>query len=51
LRFLKKDQYLLMAVRQTTANHRGTPCLLHEQSFAGINGSGMHIHWSIGNAN
>jgi glutamine synthetase len=25
-------------------------CLLHEKPFAGINGSGKHVNWSIGNA-
>ena len=26
------------------------PCLLHEKPFAGINGSGKHVNWSVGNA-
>jgi len=25
-------------------------CLLHEKPFAGINGSGKHVNWSVGNA-
>ena len=25
-------------------------CLLHEKPFAGINGSGKHVNWSLGNA-
>ena len=26
-------------------------CLLHEKPFAGVNGSGKHVNFSIGNAN
>ena len=25
-------------------------CLLHEKPFAGINGSGKHVNWSVGNS-
>ena len=25
-------------------------CLLHEKPFAGVNGSGKHVNWSLGNA-
>ena len=25
-------------------------CLLHEKPFAGINGSGKHVNWSLGNS-
>jgi glutamine synthetase len=28
----------------------GFVCLLHEKPFAGINGSGKHVNWSVGNA-
>ena len=26
----------------------GLACLLHEKPFAGVNGSGKHLNWSIG---
>ncbi|NER00455.1 MAG: glutamine synthetase type III, partial [Cyanothece sp. SIO2G6] len=28
----------------------GFVCLLHEKPFAGINGSGKHVNWSVGNS-
>ena len=28
----------------------GFLCLLHEKPFAGINGSGKHVNWSVGNS-
>jgi len=43
-------QQLLMTVLKTTAKRHGLTCLLHEKPFAGINGSGKHVNWSIGNA-
>jgi glutamine synthetase len=33
-----------------TAKKHGFVCLLHEKPFAGINGSGKHVNWSVGNA-
>jgi glutamine synthetase len=33
-----------------TAKKHGFMCLLHEKPFAGINGSGKHVNWSVGNA-
>jgi len=33
-----------------TAKEHGFLCLLHEKPFAGINGSGKHVNWSVGNS-
>ncbi len=38
---------LTMELMKTIANKHGLACLLHEKPFAGINGSGKHINWSI----
>jgi len=35
---------------KSTAKKHGFMCLLHEKPFAGINGSGKHVNWSVGNA-
>lgn len=43
-------QQLLMTVLQSTAKEHGFVCLMHEKPFAGINGSGKHVNWSVGNA-
>ncbi|PSN15552.1 glutamine synthetase type III [filamentous cyanobacterium CCT1] len=43
-------QQLIMTVLRTTAKKHGFVCLLHEKPFAGINGSGKHVNWSVGNA-
>ncbi|MEB3243106.1 MAG: glutamine synthetase III [Cyanobacteriota bacterium] len=43
-------QQLLMTVLKATAKKHGMVCLLHEKPFAGVNGSGKHVNWSIGNA-
>ncbi len=43
-------QQLLMTVLKTTAQKHGFLCLLHEKPFAGLNGSGKHVNWSVGNA-
>jgi len=39
---------LVMETIRKTAEHHGMAALLHEKPFAGINGSGKHINWSIG---
>ncbi|MDY0149312.1 MAG: glutamine synthetase III [Kiritimatiellia bacterium] len=41
-------QYLTMTVLQRVARRYGMTCLLHEKPFAGINGSGKHLNWSLG---
>ncbi|MFT7130892.1 MAG: glutamine synthetase, partial [Gammaproteobacteria bacterium] len=43
-------QQLLMTVLKNTAKNHGFLCLLHEKPFAGINGSGKHVNWSVGNS-
>jgi glutamine synthetase len=43
-------QQMLMTVLKNIAKKHGFVCLLHEKPFAGINGSGKHVNWSIGNA-
>ncbi|MGB0112764.1 MAG: glutamine synthetase III, partial [Ilumatobacteraceae bacterium] len=43
-------QQLMMTVMKATAKAHGFLCLLHEKPFAGINGSGKHVNWSVGNA-
>jgi glutamine synthetase len=43
-------QQLTMTVLRSTAKKHGFTCLLHEKPFAGVNGSGKHVNWSIGNA-
>jgi len=43
-------QQLLMTLLKSTAKQHGFMCLLHEKPFAGINGSGKHVNWSVGNA-
>ncbi|WP_072619564.1 glutamine synthetase III [Spirulina major] len=43
-------QQLTMTILKQTAKKHGFMCLLHEKPFAGINGSGKHVNWSVGNA-
>ncbi|WP_024544850.1 glutamine synthetase III [Picosynechococcus sp. NKBG15041c] len=43
-------QQMIMTTLKTTAKKHGFMCLLHEKPFAGINGSGKHVNWSVGNA-
>src|SRR3954452_10937253 len=40
-------QNLIREVLRKTACHYGLVCLLHENPFAGINGSGKHNNWSM----
>ena len=40
-------QQLLMMTLQRTAKRFGLACLLHEKPFAGVNGSGKHVNWSM----
>lgn len=40
-------QHVVMNVLRTTARRYGLVCLLHEKPFAGVNGSGKHLNWSI----
>ncbi|MEO1391867.1 MAG: glutamine synthetase III [Cyanobacteria bacterium J06634_5] len=43
-------QQQMMTTLRDTAKKHGFICLLHEKPFAGINGSGKHVNWSIGNS-
>ncbi|TYK64453.1 glutamine synthetase III [Colwellia echini] len=44
------QQQLLMTMMKQTAKEHGFLCLLHEKPFAGVNGSGKHVNWSVGNS-
>lgn len=44
-------QQQLMATLRRVAEKYDMECLLHEKPFAGVNGSGKHINYSIGNNN
>jgi glutamine synthetase len=41
-------QQTIMQTLLRVAQKYGMACLLHEKPFAGINGSGKHVNWSIG---
>jgi glutamine synthetase len=43
-------QQMTMTILKNTAKKHGFICLLHEKPFAGVNGSGKHVNWSVGNA-
>ncbi|WP_319437542.1 glutamine synthetase III [Mycobacterium sp. RTGN5] len=43
-------QQLLMTTFKTIAKKHGMECLMHEKPFAGVNGSGKHVNFSLGNA-
>lgn len=43
-------QQLMMTLMKSTAKKHGFLCLLHEKPFAGVNGSGKHVNWSVGNS-
>ncbi|MBN2739139.1 MAG: glutamine synthetase III [Spirochaetales bacterium] len=38
----------IMNLMEIIADKHGLTCLLHEKPFQGINGSGKHLNWSIG---
>ena len=42
--------HIIMATLRQVAKRYGLKCLLHEKPFDGINGSGKHVNYSIGNA-
>ena len=44
-------QQLMMTTLKKVAERYGMTCLLHEKPFAGVNGSGKHVNFSLGNAN
>lgn len=41
---------LVMLILKNVAERHGLFCMLHEKPFAGINGSGKHLNYSIGNS-
>lgn len=43
-------QQLTMTIFKTLAKKHGMECLFHEKPFAGVNGSGKHVNFSLGNA-
>jgi glutamine synthetase len=43
-------QQLLMSTFKTIAKKHGMECLFHEKPFEGVNGSGKHVNFSLGNA-
>ncbi|MDQ2669992.1 MAG: glutamine synthetase III [Gemmatimonadota bacterium] len=40
-------QMLLMETLKRVAPRHGLQCILHEKPFAGVNGSGKHVNWSM----
>ena len=44
-------QQLMMTTLKKVAERYGMTCLLHEKPFAGVNGSGKHVNFSLGNGN
>nr|WP_237050618.1 glutamine synthetase III [Luteitalea pratensis] len=43
-------QMMVMETLKRVAPKHGLACLLHEKPFAGINGSGKHVNWSMGDS-
>ncbi|MCI4659522.1 glutamine synthetase type III [Cryobacterium algoricola] len=42
-------QQLLMTTFKSVAKKHGMACLFHEKPFQGVNGSGKHVNFSLGN--
>jgi glutamine synthetase len=42
-------QQLTMTIFKSIAKKHGMECLFHEKPFAGVNGSGKHVNYSLGN--
>lgn len=42
--------HIIMSTLRNVAKRYGLKCLLHEKPFSGVNGSGKHLNYSIGNA-
>lgn len=40
-------QQMTMQTLRNTARKYGLVCLIHEKPFAGVNGSGKHVNWSM----
>jgi glutamine synthetase len=43
-------QQLTMITLRRVAEQYGMTCLTHEKPFAGVNGSGKHVNWSLGSS-
>ena len=43
-------QQQMMTTLSKTAEKYGMACLMHEKPFAGVNGSGKHVNWSLGSS-
>ena len=43
-------QQLTVHIIKTVAKRHGLTALMHEKPFAGLNGSGKHLNWSIANS-
>jgi len=43
-------QQLIMTTLKRVAEKYGMACLTHEKPFAGVNGSGKHVNWSLGSS-
>ena len=43
-------QQLMMTTLTRVAKKYGMACLMHEKPFAGVNGSGKHVNWSMGSS-
>jgi len=43
-------QQLIMMTLKKVATKYGMSCLMHEKPFAGVNGSGKHVNWSMGSS-
>ena len=43
-------QQMIMLTLRKVAEKYGMTCLTHEKPFAGVNGSGKHVNWSLGSA-
>ncbi|MEM9415935.1 MAG: glutamine synthetase III [Planctomycetota bacterium] len=41
-------QQMVMIVLEKVAKKYGLSCIMHEKPFAGLNGSGKHLNWSMG---
>ncbi len=41
-------QQLIVLTLKRIAEKYGMACLMHEKPFAGVNGSGKHVNWSLG---
>lgn len=42
--------HIIMATLRNVAKRYGLKCLLHEKPFSGVNGSGKHVNYSLGNS-